>query len=249
MPSQSSTASDAKTSVCRLIVFGASGPTGLQVVRQALAAGLHVTAVTRTPPDYPIAAPLLRVVAADVLDSNAVGRAIEGGDAVISTFGVPYSRREVTVYSRGADNIVRAMTDQLIERIVCVSSTGVSKREVPGETLFWRKILFPFFRRVLGRTVYADMRRMEGIVRGSGLIWTIVRPAGLFDADLPTSDYRVGPGRLHGRLTSRADLAQTLIREAVQARHTREIIEVTTSAGLPSNFSILRGIAKQPSRK
>ena len=35
---------------------------------------------------------------------------------------------------------------------------------------------------VLGKTMYADMRRMEAAVSASGLDWTIMRPSGLFNA-------------------------------------------------------------------
>ena len=92
-----------------LAVFGANGPTGRQVVRQALTAGHHVTAVTRKPDEYPLTSPHLDVVAADVTDPDGVRRVLSGPQAVISTFGVPYSRNEITVYSQGISTIARAM--------------------------------------------------------------------------------------------------------------------------------------------
>jgi putative NADH-flavin reductase len=216
-----------------LAVFGANGPTGRQVVGQALTAGHHVTAVTRTPDEYPLTSPHLYVVAADVTDPDAVGRVLSGPQAVISTFGVPYSRDEITVYSQGIANITRAMTIHSIERLVCVSSTTVATEEAPDESLFWRKVVIPVLRNIVGRTLYDDMQRMEEIVQSSSLDWTVVRPAGLFDAAEPTDDYEVAPRRLPGRYTSRADLAETLIREATAPQHPRSIIEVITRSGLP----------------
>ena len=62
---------------------------------------------------------------------------------------------------------------------------------------------------------------MEEVVRRSDLAWTIVRPAGLFDADAPNDDYETAPGRLAGGLTSRADLAAPLLREATTPRYSR----------------------------
>ncbi len=219
-----------------LVVFGANGPTGRQVVRQALAAGHHVTASTRKPDEYPLSSPRLDVVASDVTDPGDVERAVSGSQAVISTYGVPYSRKEVTVYSRGIANITRAMAVHRINRLVCVSSTTLAKEEAPGETVFWRKVVIPTLRNVLGRTLYDDMERMEAIVRRSDLDWTIVRPAGLFDAAEPTDDHQVAPRHLLGRFTSRADLAQTLVREATEPRHSRLVIEVITRSGPPSPF-------------
>ena len=224
-----------------LAVFGANGPTGRQVVQQALAAGHHVTAVTRKPDGYPLDSPRLDVVAADVTDPDGVERALSGSQAVISTFGVPYSRHRITVYSQGIANIARAMATHRIERLVCVSSTTLAKEEAPGETLFWRKVVIPLLRNVLGRTLYDDMERMEEIVRNSGLDWTIVRPAGLFNAAEPTDDYEVAPRHLLGRFTSRADLAHALIGEATEPQHSRSIVEVITrSVAPPSATTFLK---------
>lgn len=223
-----------------LAVFGANGPTGRLVVQQALAASHQVTAVTRQPDAYPLTSPNLKVVGADVTDPDAIGRALVGAQAVISTFGVPYGRSAITVYSRGIFTIARAMADRGIKRLVCVSSTTVATGETPGKTLFWRKALIPVLRHVVGRTLYDDMERMEEIVQHSDLDWTIVRPAGLFNADTPTADYQVATGRLTGGLTSRADLAETLLREATAPQYSRAIIEVITRSGTPSPLTFLR---------
>ncbi len=224
-----------------LVVFGANGPTGRLVVRQALTAGHRVTAVTRKPDQYPLSSPNLDVVAADVTDPDGVERVLSGApQAVISTYGVPYSRNEITVYSRGIANITRAMTVHGIKRLVCVTSTTVGTEKAPGESLIGRKVFLPLLRNVVGRTLYDDMQRMEEIVQSSGLDWTIVRPGGLFDADEPTDDYEVGSRPLPGRATSRADLADALIREATEPRHPRSIIEVITRSGTPSPLTFLK---------
>lgn len=224
-----------------LAVFGANGPTGRLVVRQALTAGHHVIAVTRKPDQYPLSSPHLDVVAADVTDPDGVERVLSTGpQAVISTYGVPYSRKKITVYSQGIANITRAMTIHSVKRLVCVSSTTVATEEVPGESLFGRKVILPLLRNILGRTLYDDMQRMEEIVQSSSLDWTIVRPGGLFDTAEPTDDYEVAPRRLPGRVTSRADLADTLIREATEPQHPRSIIEVVTRSGTPSPMTFFK---------
>ena len=218
----------------RLAVFGANGPTGRQVVRQALAAGHQVTAVTRKPDEYPLSSSNLDVVAADVTDPEGVKRVLAtGARAVISTYGVPYTRDKVTVYSRGAATIVRAMIEHGVERLVCVTSSTLATEHAPGESLFGRRILHPLLRNILGRTLYDDMERMERIVRDSDLDWTIVRPGGLFDTAEPTDDFEVAAQHLPGRVTSRADLAATLLREATERQHPRAIIEVVTRSATP----------------
>ena len=134
----------------------------------------------------------------------------------------------------GIDAVLRAMTTHGAHRLVCVSSTTVADGDAPGETLLWRKGVVPLLRHVLGRTLYDDMVRMEAAVRASSVDWTIVRPAGLFDAAEPTSDHEVSPGRRRGRFTSRADLAHTLLAEATDPQHPSATLEVVTRSGLPS---------------
>lgn len=222
----------------RLTVFGANGPTGWLVVRQALSAGHDVVAVTRKPHDFPIASLGLTVAVADVRDLRGVAAALDGAQAVISTFGVPYSRRKITVYSSGITNITLAMRDLGIPRLVCVSSTTVAGRAVPDETLLWRRAVIPLLRNVAGRTLYDDMERMEGIVRASGLDWTIVRPAGLFTTSEPTDDFVVAPSPIAGRSTSRADLAAALVSESTEPRYVHGVVDVISRSGRsdPSTF-------------
>lgn len=163
--------------------------------------------------------------------------------AVISTYGVPYSRRAITIYSRGTAHIIAAMTAHDVRRLVCVSSTTVAKDEAPGESLACRMLVVPLLRRVLGRTLYDDMERMERmerLVRDSDFDWTIVRPGGLFDAEEPTADYEIAARRLPGRGTSRADLVEALLREAIDTQHPRSTIEVITRSATPGFANFLK---------
>lgn len=216
------------------MVFGANGPTGRLVTRRALAEGHTVTAVTRRPDVFPIEDPRLRVAGADALDGAAVDDVVAGHDRVISTLGVPYTREPVTAFSQSARTITAAMSRHGLRRLVCVTSIGVHTELPPEEKLFFRKVVAPVLM-AMGRPLYEDVRRMEAIVRATELDWTIVRPSGLFDAETVTG-YRiaVAPQRLPGMFTSRADLADVLLREAADDRHVRACIEVITTEGTPS---------------
>lgn len=223
----------------KLVIFGANGPTGRQATAQAIAEGHTVTAVTRHPGDFPLSDPRLRVAGADVLDPGAVESAVAGQDAVISALGVPYGPKPVTVYSDGMRHITRAMTKQGVRLLVCVTSTVLFGVPAPDETFFFRAVLEPLIARTIGRTVYDDMRRMEGIVTDGDHDWTILRPAGLFDAD-QVSDYRIATSRLPGRFTSRADLGNALLRQATGGRHVRAFLDVRTTQGVPGFLDVIR---------
>ncbi|NGN66656.1 NAD(P)H-binding protein [Streptomyces sp. A7024] len=223
----------------KLVIFGANGPTGRQATAQAIADGHTVTAVTRRPEQFPLSDPRLRVVGADVRDQSAVEAVMAGQQAVISVLGVPYGRKPVSLYSEGITHITQAMTKHSVRRLVCVTSTVLFDVAAPGETFLFRKVVEPVIARTMGRTVYEDMRRMEAIVRESGLDWTVVRPAGLFDAE-SVSDYEVAASRLPGRFTARADLAHAVLLRAVEDIDVRTFIDVRTTQGTPTFLELLR---------
>lgn len=216
----------------QLVVFGASGPTGRLVTRQALAEGHRVTAVTRHPEAFPVSGAGLRVAGADVLDAAAVHDVVAGHDAIVSTLGVPYTKGVVRVYSQGTAAVIAAMHAHGLRRLVCVTSTGTTGEMPPGETFTFRHVIAPILLR-MGRSVYQDMIRMERLVSASGLDWTVVRPAGLFDGEAVTG-YRAEPRRLPGRFTSRADLADVLLREVTGGHHIGQCIDVVTTTGAPT---------------
>lgn len=235
-----------------IVVFGANGPTGRLVTEQALAEGHTVTAVTRHPEAFPLEHERLTVVSADVLDLPSVERAVAGRDAVLSTLGVPFSRKEVTLYSRGTAHIVSAMKDNGVRRLVCVSSSttdpSVRFHDTGGGLLF-EKVLKPLITLTLGRTLYADMWRMETLVRESGLDWTIVRPAGLFHTPAVT-DYQTAEAVIAGRFTSRADLADFMLRQLTDDRYLHKAVAVATFSAQPSVLDLIRSEAfKRPAKK
>jgi putative NADH-flavin reductase len=194
----------------KIVIFGANGPVGTLLTQQALDEGHTVTAVTRRPAQFPIASARLNVVRGDVFNGAEVHDAVAGHDAVVSTFGVPYTREPVTVYSRGITNILAAMRSAEIRRLVAVTSGGTNPRRDLREGIIWSLIIKP----LLGKTLYADMRRMEEIVFASDVDWTIVRPARLVETPSVTP-YRYAETYVIRGLakTSRRDLADFLLRQ------------------------------------
>ncbi|NJP92264.1 NAD(P)H-binding protein [Nonomuraea sp. FMUSA5-5] len=207
----------------RLFVLGASGGTGAQLVAQALDAGHHVTALVRDPAAIP-GRDRLTVVHGDVLEpQGGWGREVAGHDAVLSCLGSAH-RRPTTVYSQGMIGVIAAMRDGEVRRLACVTSAALALS--PSAPL-WRRLLIGGAVRPLYRHMYADMTRMEGIVRDSGLDWTIVRPPRLTDGAL-TGTYRISAdGPLpRARALSRADLAHYLLGHLEDRATWRAIVEL-----------------------
>jgi uncharacterized protein YbjT (DUF2867 family) len=232
----------------KIAVFGANGGTGRLLVRQALAAGHTVTAVTRNPQAFTLGDPLpggmenLTVVEADVHDPAAVDRAVAGHDVVLSALGVPYGRKPISVYSVGITNIIAAMDGHGIRRLVCVSSSATdpaTRTHDTGGGFFFEKVLKPFITKTLGKQLYEDMLRMEQLVQRSDLDYTIVRPSGLFETPGVT-EYVDAEIELPERFTSRADLAAFMLRLGEGAEYSRTSAAVATVSTHPRVIDLLR---------
>ena len=222
----------------RIAVFGANGQTGRLLTQQVLDAGHDAVAVTRKPAGFPLSGERLRVAEADAHHPADVAAAVAGADAVISVLGVPMGLRRIDTYSVAAQNIVKAMADSGIRRLVAVSSTAVAT--YPGRTgaPLALKFVEPVLKTSIGRTTYADQRAMEAVVSASGLDWTVVRPSGLFDLDHVT-EYVAGEVDPVGAFTSRTDLAHYLLALA-QTSGPNARVTISTVADTPTLWQMVR---------
>ncbi|MFE5326390.1 MULTISPECIES: NAD(P)-dependent oxidoreductase [unclassified Embleya] len=228
----------------KIAVFGANSSTGRRLSELAIADGHELTAVVRRPDSFPLSDPLLRTVGADVFDKDAVEQAVIGQDAIISILGIPYGREPVTVLSRGLTNITDAMSAHGVKRLACVSSRLLAVSSPPSagekplqESFLYRRMIYPTLTRI-GRTLYADMLRMEQIVRATDLDWTIIRPSALYNTDTLT-DYHFAAPETPGLYTSRIDLAHSLLREVTENEHVRTVTAVFTTKGVPTFRDVL----------
>src|SRR5258708_38451079 len=87
-------------------------------------------------------------------------------------------------------NIVQAMNHTGVRRVVCVSSSAAGTNHDTGAGFVFDQILQPIVMSTIGQTTYADMKRMETLLRKSDVDWTVIRPSGLFETPAVT-DYRV----------------------------------------------------------
>lgn len=230
----------------KLAVFGANGPTGRLLAQLALDEGHDVVAFTRHPEVFPIKHQRLEVAGGDVHNAAAVISAVDGASAVLSTLGVPFGKAPVTVYSDGVANIIAGMDAAGVKRFVCVSSSAVGPHPEPLGGFIFEKIMQPYVVGKLGKTVYDDMRRMESIVSDSNLAWTIVRPSGLFETRA-VSAYAIAIDHIGHRYTSRIDLADCLLRQALSDTYVRSTIAVATPSAHPSMLKLIwrEGIRKK----
>lgn len=193
-----------------ILVFGATGLTGQQIVKQASSRGHRVTVFARRPEALAATADRLRIVIGDIAqDRSRVVEAMHGQDLVISALGRRNSFRSDRLILRGMEAIVPSMEEAGVQRIILVSAFGV------GESLRDAAPIPGIMYRVLLRDIFADKHAAEEALRASALDWTIVRPVLLTNGPM-TGRYRVAE-RLDMRgmpKISRGDVAHFILSEA-----------------------------------
>lgn len=208
----------------KVVVFGASGKTGREIVTQALEKGHEVTAVVREPGSMAaLTNARLRVIKGDATNAGSFKDALRNQDAVVSALGISSfwkSLQPMSFHRETAHIITEQMLREKVERLICMTSVGVMQN--PGAPFWYNTLVQPLLRHK-----YEDMRQMEQIVRKSGLQWTIVRPFRLINGKR-TGVYRIAAEESlpDASSISRADVADLLLKELERKDHLRQAIAV-----------------------
>lgn len=213
----------------KLVVLGASGGCGKQLVEQALARGHEVTAVVRPSTTYtpPAGAKLAR---GEVTDRGFLAETFRGHDAVLSGLGMrlpglsPFASPEVPdLLSRSSPVIVQAMKDAGVKRLLAVSAGGV------GDSYAKMPLMFKTFIKTTAlRKVYPQLAAMEEAFFASGLEVSCPRPTGL--TDKPATGQAKVVEKVNGFATiPRADVAAWMLDEVVKPtlQHRAPVLTVT----------------------
>jgi putative NADH-flavin reductase len=207
----------------RVLILGATGGTGRQIVAQALERGHEVTALVRNPAGLPMRYERLRDVTGSLPENAGVlVDAARGQDAVISALGRGTSFRSLNLMERCVPAILDAMRKDGVRRLIFTSAFGV------GDTFGCAPALPRLFIRTLLRDIYADKVVGEGLLRQSDLDWTIVHPTGLTNGPL-TGQYRAGERLDLAGLPriSRADVAHFILAQLDDPTYLRKVATVS----------------------
>jgi len=189
-----------------LVILGASGGVGRQLVEQSLARGYPVTAVVRDPDRLPVRHGRLTVAVADVTSSDELTPVLADAGAVLSALG-PRPGDSGSVTADGVAAALTAMKATGVRRILAVSAVPVG----PPHGFVGRRLTYPLLWRFFGDG-YEGLVRMEKLLAASGLDWTVLRPPRLTDK-ASTGRYRLGWEKALPWMTSitRADVAGAMI--------------------------------------
>jgi putative NADH-flavin reductase len=201
----------------RIVIFGASGGTGRQLVQQALDAGHEVTAFVRDPARITMTHPALHVCQGNVADTRSIVYGVRGQEAALSALGTGSSLAHDAALVHGMSYIIDAMKTHGVRRLIYQSFIGVREsREAAG----W--VVRHIARHPLKHQI-ADHEARERLIVASDLDWTIVRPCTLTNGPL-TKRYRSGVDIVAASLMprlSRADVACFMLEQLTDSRYVR----------------------------
>jgi len=192
-----------------IVVVGANGGIGKQVVELALEFGHNVTAIVRNPANLEMTHVNLQIVKGDVMQPETFENYIEGKDAIISALGTDAITKPTILYSEGNKNLLKAMKKKGVRRAFFISASAIEIS--PVLPLFVRLVEKYIVQKIL-RHMYDDLRVMERLIKESDTDWTIMRPPRLTNKSV-TGEYRFAINNfLKNCLSiSRADLAYFMI--------------------------------------
>lgn len=172
----------------KLLIIGATGRTGKQLLQQALDCGHDVNAIVRNKQKVRINHNNLRLFEGNLSDNSLLSTAMQGCHAVLSTLNIsrkndfPWSglRSPKDLLSTTMARLTSEMKSKGIRRIIFTSAWGV------GDT---RKDIPAWFRWLIEhsniRYPYDDHAKQEEVAKNSDLDWTAVRPAALTNSKKP----------------------------------------------------------------
>ncbi|MDR6967275.1 putative NADH-flavin reductase [Flavobacterium arsenatis] len=206
----------------KIIVFGATGSVGKEIVKQALVNGYQVKAFVRDPKKIAhLSHPNLNVFEGDVLNPKNVEAAMQNQEVVLCAIG---DGRAGKVRAEGTKNIINAANKLGIKRLVCQTTLGLGSSQ--GNLNFvWKYIMFGFFL----KKAFKDHQLQEDHLFNCSLNYTIVRPSALTDGTI-TNNYKIGFDGKYNDLTlkiSREDVASFMLEQIDKTDYLKKAVSIS----------------------
>jgi putative NADH-flavin reductase len=207
----------------KVLIFGATGPTGRCLSTEALAHGYEVTAFVRALQVLQ-EGDRLTILTGNVLDAPQVEESIRGQDAVLCALGgstTPERPNPTPVRFPGTKNIVDGMGRAGVKRLICLSAYGVGNSRNRGG-------LFAMLAWLTLRKGLEDTEQQERVIQDSNLDWTIVRASRLTNAPAKGA-YQVGMDLRLGVTAkiARVDVAEFMVKRLKLNDYIHQIPEIS----------------------
>jgi hypothetical protein len=203
-----------KKRTLKLLVIGATGRTGGEIVQQALAKGHSVTAFVRAPEKIVLKSERLNVFKGDAMNEDHLAAAMQDHDAVLITLGPREVFKRSSMMRDSALATAHAMRRAAVKRLVVLSASA----HFPGIQNRIASFIL--------RNHMRDSLAMEAVVTDSGLDWTIARPPRLTTEDSVTYRSRVGAAPRMAFTLSRKAVGAFMLNAVEQKKHLGQIVGI-----------------------
>jgi len=200
----------------KLAIFGATGETGKQLVKQVLEQGNKVIAYVRNPSKLNIKHEFLTIIHGELTEKTAIEHAMSGVDAVISVLG-PRGGSKSKPITQGMQNIILAMEKNNVHRLIISSTLSLSDPEDLPD--FKSRVLIGLIK-LINRAAYEEIINVGKVVESSDLDWTIISLP-LLNNNSKSGKVKVGYlGRKEvGLKISRADIADFILKQVQDTKY------------------------------
>lgn len=208
----------------RLTIFGATGATGMELIRQGLTEGHQMTCLVRTPAIAKLPSEV-RQVQGDVRDAEAVAGVISGSDAVLTALGSATLRKN-DLLDQASANILAGMKKSGVLRIILLGAAGAAYGA--EKNMNWiEKLELKIIRSTLLKYPFLDQAAQEHHLQVSDADYTIVRPPRLTNGPY-TGKYRIEADSLPraAKSIARADVADYMLKQLSDTRFLRRGVYV-----------------------
>jgi putative NADH-flavin reductase len=209
----------------KLLIFGATGGTGHEIMTQALEQNHIVTVFVRNPDKVKLVHSNLRIVQGDILDYKSVIPAVEGQDVILSALGIRILKKN-TIISDGTKHILHAAEDTGVKRLICMSAIGIGESKAQQNRLgpLYNRFMIP----LLLRNMFADKEIQEAYIMNSNTDWTLVRAAILTNGP-KSGRYRICTpyDQSVTAKISRSDVADFMLKQSTDDSMLRKAVSIS----------------------
>ena len=210
----------------KIALFGASGGTGTLLTNRCLAAGHHVTALLRSPDIFPLR-DKVEVVYGDACDPHAILETVKGVDVVLSALGARSYGKE-DVLERGVPNIIAAMQQTGVRRIIVLGSAGAIPDSLKKQPFCRRWIIKKILYNTILKWPVASQIFQYNALAATDLDWTMVMPPMLRNI-AARGRYRIDGEALprNGSSIPREDVADFMMKQLTETRWLRKGVYIS----------------------
>jgi putative NADH-flavin reductase len=210
----------------KIALFGASGGTGLLLTKRCLAAGHQVTALLRSPDIFPFC-DKVEVIYGDACDPHAILETVKGADVVLSALGARSYGKE-DVLERGVPNIIAAMQETGVRRIIVLGSAGAIPDSLKKQPFYRRWIIKKILYNTILKWPVASQIFQYNALLAADLDWTMVMPPRLRNI-AARGRYRIDGEALprNGSSIPREDVADFMMKQLTETRWLRKGVYIS----------------------